>query len=54
MYLRRMAKFRSKLVASYTCCKAGKKPCITNEVSYALWDKLNHKNVHIIVYVLWM
>jgi len=54
MYLKRMAKFRSKLVACYLRSTAWQKSCITSEVSYTLWAKLNHKNVHIIVYVLQM
>jgi len=54
MYLRHMAKFISKLAACYTCNTACQKSCIEIEVSYALWAKLNHKNIHIIVYVLQM
>ena len=51
MYLRQMAKFRSKVVACYTCSKACQKSCITTKC-HILWAKLNHKNHHKFVYVL--
>jgi len=46
-----MAKFRSKLVACYTCSKACQKSCITTKC-HAQWPKLNHKNDCIFVHFL--
>jgi hypothetical protein len=43
MYLRHVAKFRSKLVACYMCRKACQKSCITTKC-HALWAKMSHKN----------
>jgi hypothetical protein len=54
MYLRRMAKFRSKIVACYTYSQKHVSSHASQLKWHALWAKLNHKNDYVFVYVLQM